>query len=114
MAELTVTGRIARTTASRGERAAAPVGGTTEATSVPAPTRIARMLALAIHVERLIDAGDLVDHADAARRLGLTRARLSQVAALTRLPIDVQEGILLGTVRASERDLRRGQNFKRS
>lgn len=59
-----------------------------------------------IHIERLIDAGDLANHADAARRLGLTRARLSQVAALPRLPLDVQEGILLGTVRASERDLR--------
>jgi hypothetical protein len=64
------------------------------------------MLAHAVHVERLIHAGELVDHADAARRLVLTRARLSQVAALTRLPIDVQEGILLGTVRESERALR--------
>jgi hypothetical protein len=104
MPELTVTGRIART--STRHDAAAPVGGTTEAASAPAPTRLARMLALAVHVERLIDAGELVDHADAARRLGLTRARLSQVGALTRLPIDVLEGILLGTVRASERDLR--------
>ena len=64
------------------------------------------MLALAVHVERLIDAGELVDNADAARHLGLTRARLSQVGALTRLPIDVQEGTLLGTIRATERGLR--------
>jgi hypothetical protein len=48
----------------------------------------------------------LVDHADAARCLGLTRARISQVAALTHLPIDAQEEILLGTVRATERGLR--------
>jgi hypothetical protein len=34
------------------------------------------------------------------------RVRLSQFAAFQRLPIDVQEEILLGTVRASERDLR--------
>jgi len=104
MPELTVTGRIART--STRHDAAALVGVTAGAACAPAPTRLARMLALAVHVERLIDAGELVDHADAARRLGLTRARLSQVAALTRLPIDVQKRILLGTVRATERGLR--------
>jgi hypothetical protein len=110
----TVTGRIARSMASRNSGAAAPDQGMTAAPSVPVPTRLARMLALAVHVERLIDAGELVDHADAARRLGLTRARLSQVAALTRLPIEVQEGILLGTVRASERELRGKRDQLRS
>jgi hypothetical protein len=49
-------------------------------------------LALAVHVEHLIDAGELVDHAYAAPAQ-LSRARSCQIAALRRLPIDVQEGI---------------------
>ena len=97
----TVTGRIARMATTH--RAAAPVQ---EAAPTVAPTRLARMLALAVYVERLIDADELLDHGAQARRLGLTRARLSQIAALTRLPIDLQEGILLGTVRGTERELR--------
>jgi hypothetical protein len=72
---------------------------------VPPLIRLARILALVVHVERPIDAGDLVDHDDAAHRLGLTRAHLTQVAALTHLPIAVLEGILLGRVRATERGL---------
>ena len=48
----------------------------------PPPSRAARMLALAHHVERLIEAGELTGYADAARGLGLTRARLTQVMNL--------------------------------
>lgn len=102
----TITGRIARTTTRRRTVPAGPTEGRASAPPLPAPTRLARMLALAVHVERLIDVGELEDHADAARRLGLTRARLSQIAALLRLPLDVKEGILVGAMRASERELR--------
>jgi hypothetical protein len=62
------------------------------------------MFALAFLVERLIDTDEFDNHADAARRLGLTRTRLFQVAALTRLPIDMQESRpCLGPLRATER-----------
>ena len=106
MPELTITGRIARRTV--GRRPPKPTGPA----APPAPTRpsgpspLARMLALAYRIEQLIDAGLLEDHADAARRLGVTRARMSQVASLYLLPTEVQEEILLGRTRATERALR--------
>lgn len=73
----------------------------------PGPCRAARMLALAHHLERLVEEGKLRDYADAARRLGITRARVSQIADLLLLSPAIQEALLLGTARASERDLRR-------
>ncbi len=69
--------------------------------------RILRMLALAHHVERLIGAGELSDYAEAARILGLTKARLTQVMNLLLLTPGAQEAILNGEARASERSLRR-------
>jgi hypothetical protein len=73
----------------------------------PPPSRAARLLALAHHIERLIDEGALSGYADAARVLGVTRARMTQVMDLLLLPPAVQEGVLTGAVRASERRLRR-------
>jgi len=43
------------------------------------PTRFARMLALAYHVEDLIDRGVLTSYAEAAARRGVSRARIAQV-----------------------------------
>ena len=71
----------------------------------PPPTRTARMLALAYHVERLVEAGTLKDFADAARRFGITRARMTRIANLRWLPCAVQERIL-GGEKVSERGLR--------
>ncbi len=87
----------------------APGRPVTKAVSSPlpnAPSRTARMLALAHHVERLIDAGELSGYAEAARSLGLTRARLTQVMGLLLLAPKIQERILSGDLRASERSLR--------
>ena len=76
----------------------------------PRPTagscRAALMLALAHHVEREIDAGAIPDYATAARALGLTRARLTQVMSLLMLSPEVQERILMGDPQATERRLR--------
>src|SRR5574342_1088106 len=78
MLELTVTGRLARSPFANRRRqkdtSPPPPPESQAATLPPGPTRLARMLALAYHVERLIDAGDLDDHADAAQRFGITRA----------------------------------------
>ena len=63
------------------------------------------MLALAYHVEALIESGTLKDYAAAARRLGITRARMCQVANLRWLPCGVQERILAGE-KVSEWELR--------
>ena len=68
-------------------------------------SRAARMLALAYFIERNIDTGDLQDYAHAARLLGVSRARVSQIARLVTLPVAVQEDVLLGRVDGGERGL---------
>lgn len=75
------------------------------------PARVALQLALAHAVQRAIDRGELKDQADAARRLGLTRARLTQLMDLTLLAPEIQERILFpdpadGEGSSSERELR--------
>jgi hypothetical protein len=77
----------------------------------PAPrARVARgaqMLAMAHQVERLVDAGEVSSYAHAARALGLTRARLTQVMNLLLLSPAMQERVLAGEIGATERSLRR-------
>ena len=65
-----------------------------------------RLPALACRVERLIEAGELDSYSAAADALGLTRARLTQVMNLLLLAPEIQERILSGDLRASERALR--------
>lgn len=62
--------------------------------AVRRPARVAVMLALAHKIQRAIEDGVVRDGADAARRLGFTRARLTQLLDLTLLAPDVQEEIL--------------------
>ena len=56
----------------------------------PAPVRrpahVARMLALAHHLQRAIDRGLVPDRATVACRLGLTRARVTQLIDLLLAP----------------------------
>src|SRR5664280_2017417 len=61
---------------------------------VRCPARVAVTLALAHKVRQAILSGEIQDQADAARKLGLTRARLSQILDLTNLAPDLQEQIL--------------------
>lgn len=70
------------------------------------PTPIARRIALAHHIEALIARGDLRDFADAARRLGVSRARLTQIADLALLAPDIQAAVLLGRCEPRDRHLR--------
>jgi hypothetical protein len=75
------------------------------------PARVAYMLALALRIEKMIAKGELVDRADAAATFGFTRARITQLLALTLLAPDIQEAILFlevddGVERISERSLR--------
>ncbi len=58
------------------------------------PARVAIMLALAHKVRDAIEDGQLADQADAARRIGYTRGRISQLAALMCLAPDLQERVL--------------------
>jgi hypothetical protein len=58
------------------------------------PARVAVTLAMAHKIRQGILAGEIKDQAEAACRLGLTRARLSQILDLTNLAPDLQEEIL--------------------
>jgi hypothetical protein len=69
------------------------------------PSRTARMLALAHHIDRLVEDGTIPDYAAAARTLGLTRARLTQVMNLLLLAPEIQERVLTGEL-WTERSLR--------
>jgi hypothetical protein len=60
----------------------------------PGPSRGARALALAHWIERRTESGDLADYAAAARALGLSRSRLTQVMNMLLLPVEVQERLL--------------------
>ncbi len=64
------------------------------------------MLALAHYVERLVEQGSVKSYADAARQLGVSRARMSQILNLLNLSPRVQEGLLLGDLHLSERRIR--------
>ncbi len=70
------------------------------------PDTLARRLALAHYIERLIEAGRLRNYANAAAVLGVTRARISQLMDLALLPAHLQDQILGGTKHLTERELR--------
>lgn len=75
------------------------------------PARVAITLALAHKIRQAIQGGEIQDQAAAARKVGLTRARLSQILDLTNLSPDLQEEILFleaidGRELLSERELR--------
>lgn len=77
----------------------------------PRPLRVARMLALAHEIVRCVEEGAFADLADAARALGFTRARITQLVDLTLLAPEIQEEILFavaadGRDPVSERSLR--------
>ncbi len=74
--------------------------------------RAARLMALAIRLEELIRSGHVPSYAALARLVGVSRARVTQIANLTLLAPDIQEAILFlppvvkGPDPITERDLR--------
>ena len=79
---------------------------------VTRPARVAKWLAFAHVIDERVRSGELRDHADAARALGFTRARISQIMSLLLLAPDIQEEVLslrhpAGREPLCERDLRR-------
>ncbi|MCL2726670.1 MAG: hypothetical protein FWD69_19800 [Polyangiaceae bacterium] len=58
------------------------------------PAKVAQMLALAHHLQNAIDRDVIADRAVVARKLGLTRARVTQLLDLTLIAPDVQARIL--------------------
>lgn len=76
------------------------------------PLHVARMLALAHEIVRLIDEGTFADLADAARVLGFTRARITQLVDLTMLAPPIQEHLLFVAVERG-RDLETEHGLRR-
>ncbi|GAA4440293.1 hypothetical protein [Bremerella cremea] len=74
--------------------------------------RVARLMALAIRLDHLIQSGEVADQAELARVGHVTRARLTQIMNLLLLAPDIQEEILFlpvterGRDVVTERDLR--------
>jgi hypothetical protein len=66
--------------------------------------RVGRLLALAHPIDARVRSGEYDDLADAARKLGLTRARVTQIANLTMLASQIQEAILAWPLIATGRD----------
>ncbi len=56
--------------------------------------RVTRLLALAHTIAGRIRSGEIRDWAEAARLMGVTRARMTQIAKLLLLAPQIQEGIL--------------------
>jgi hypothetical protein len=82
------------------------------ATSQGRVPRIARLMALAIHFQDLIDRGVIRDYAELARLGYVSRARITQIMNLLNLAPKIQEDILFlppafGRGAVTERHLRR-------
>ena len=79
----------------------------TEAPAPPAePSPTARLLALAYWIERQVQAGAFKDYREAAKRLGISHARVSQITGLLMVPAAMQADVLLGRVQPMERSMR--------
>ena len=71
----------------------------------PGPTAMARRIALAHYIEARIERGELRDLTEAAERLGISSARITQVCDLALLAPDIQAAVLLGEVDPADRHL---------
>ena len=78
----------------RGTRKLIKRGEEPEPPPQSAVPRISRLMALAIHVQELVDRGEVADYAELARLAHVPRARISQIMNLTLLAPDIQEAIL--------------------
>jgi hypothetical protein len=85
-------GRRGRAARPEGNGAASESAHSQPSSRVP---RIARLLALAWHVEGLVRSGTVCSYAAAARLGHVSRARLSQILSLLNLAPDLQEQLLL-------------------
>jgi hypothetical protein len=70
------------------------------------PTSMARRIALAHLVESMVQRGELRDLAEAAHRLGISTARITQICDLALLAPDIQAAVLLRQVEPRDRHLR--------
>lgn len=78
----------------RGRRKVMREGHVPERISNGAIPRLSRLMAMAVHMQRLVDKGEVTDYADLARLGHVTRARVTQIMNLLHLAPDIQEDIL--------------------
>lgn len=81
----------------------APARSTGDQDATPA----ARNLALAYHLDRLIERGLMADYSAAAKVLGVSQPRLTHLMSLLLLAPTIQEAILAGTITPGDKQLRR-------
>lgn len=87
-----------------GQRSSGTESQPADAPQIP---RIARLMALAIKFQEMVDRGEVRDYADLARLGYVTRARLTQIMNLLLLAPDIQAVILSSSVpELAERHLR--------
>lgn len=78
--------------------------------AVPTPfrvPRIAKLMALAIHFDQLIRDGKLRDQAEIAELGRVSRVRVTQIMNLLNQAPEIQEELLFGSSRYSERAMRK-------
>jgi hypothetical protein len=83
----------------RQDNRSAPVAGT------PRIPRIARLMALTIKFQEMVDRGEVRDYADLARLGYVTRARITQIMNLLNLAPDLQEALLISPTPAAQASL---------
>ena len=71
------------------------------------PRRRLRNLALAHHIERLIDRGLIEDYSHAARMLGVSQPRMTHLMGLLLLSPVIEEAILIGEIAPRDKERRR-------
>lgn len=76
--------------------------------AAPKPTAspAARNLALAYHLDRLIERGLVADFTAAARLLGVSQPRLTHLMGLLLLAPEIQEAVLLEELKFGDKELR--------
>jgi hypothetical protein len=73
----------------------------------PTTSSAARNLALAYHLDSLIERGLVADYTAAAKLLGVSQPRLTHLMSLMLLAPTIQEAILAGTIAPGDKALRR-------
>jgi hypothetical protein len=97
------------------QRATKQGGGFRSTETKPVPPRIprvARLMALAIKFQDMVDRSEVRDYAEIARLGYVTRARITQIMNLLLLAPDIQEALLFiqdssGVASTTERDMRK-------
>jgi hypothetical protein len=68
----------------------------------PRISRIARLMALAIKFQDMVDRGEVRDYADLARLGYVSRARITQIMNMLNLAPDIQEELLTSSTLAAQ------------